>query len=56
MEKPTKQPQRHEDLHDPKLPIIHGQTQGNRAQQRVCPSPAARQSNHPSTAPQEYEM
>ena len=34
-----KQPHSHSDLRDPKLPIIHGNTVGNRAEQRVCPSP-----------------
>ncbi len=39
MEKPSKQPQRHDDLHDPKLPVIHGQSVGNRAEAKNCPSP-----------------
>lgn len=34
-----KSPERHEALHDPKLPVIHGAVQGNRAQNRICPSP-----------------
>lgn len=34
-----KLPERHEALHDPKLPIIHGEVQGNRALGRRCPSP-----------------
>lgn len=28
-------PQRHNELHDPKLPQIHGQECGNRAQERI---------------------
>ena len=34
MEKP-KQPERHSELHDPKLPIINGNTCGNRAESRI---------------------
>ncbi len=45
MEKPSTQPQRHSDLSDPKLPIIHGQNVGNRMQQHVCPSPIDQQGN-----------
>ena len=39
MEKPNKQPQRHDDLHDPKLPVVHGKSIGNRAEMRTCPAP-----------------
>lgn len=39
MEHPQKPPLRHSDLHDPKLPSVHGQQSGNRAEQRVCPAP-----------------
>ena len=39
MEHPQKPPLRHGDLHDPKLPAIHGGPSGNRAEQHVCPSP-----------------
>lgn len=28
-------PERHSELHDPKLPQIHGQSGGNRAQERI---------------------
>ena len=31
MEHPEKTPQRHGELHDPKLPVIHGSTTGNRS-------------------------
>lgn len=34
MEKP-KQPERHSELHDPKLPVVNGGTCGNRAEDRV---------------------
>lgn len=37
MERPEKAPQRHDELRDPKLPVIHGST--CRAEQRVCPAP-----------------
>lgn len=39
MEHPQKQPLHHGELRDPKLPVIHGGVQGNRAEQRVCPAP-----------------
>lgn len=39
MEHPEKVPQRHGELHDPKLPVIHGGATGNRAEQRAHPSP-----------------
>ena len=39
MEHPEKAPQRHGELHDPKLPVIHGGATGNRAEQRAHPSP-----------------
>lgn len=38
MEK-KKEPPRHGDLHDPKLPALGDQTPTNRAQCHVCPSP-----------------
>lgn len=34
MEKP-KQPERHSELHDPKLPVVNGGACGNRAEGRV---------------------
>ncbi len=34
-----KQPERHSELYDPKLPVIHAQRIGNRAEQHICPSP-----------------
>lgn len=30
-----KQPEKHSDLHDPKLPVINGGASGNRAEGRV---------------------
>ena len=39
MEHPEKAPQRLGELHDPKLPVIHGGATGNRAEQRAHPSP-----------------
>ena len=39
MEHPQKPPLRHSDLHDQKLPSVHGQQSGNRAEQRICPAP-----------------
>lgn len=38
MEHPKK-PERYSNLHDPKLPVIHGHDCGNRAESRVRPSP-----------------
>lgn len=35
MEDPKK-PERHSDLRDPKLPVIHGGPVGNRAEGRIC--------------------
>lgn len=37
MEHPKNPPERHGDLHDPKLPQIHGAAVGNRMQQRGKP-------------------
>lgn len=34
-----KKTEQRNEPHDPKLPIIHGQEIGNRAQQHVCQSP-----------------
>lgn len=39
MEHPEKTPQRHDELRDPKLPVIHGGASGNRAEQHNRPSP-----------------
>lgn len=39
MEHPEKAPQRHSELHDPKLPVIHGGASGNLAEQHTRPSP-----------------
>lgn len=39
MEQPKKTPEQHGDIRDPKLPVIHGNTLGNRAEQRLCPAP-----------------
>ena len=38
-ERPERLPREHGELHDPKLPSVHGQQSGNRAEQRVCPAP-----------------
>ena len=37
MEHPKKPPERHGDLHDPKLPQIHSGMTGDRAEQRNRP-------------------
>ncbi len=42
-EHPQKQPERHSELHDPKLPVIHGGATGNRAEQLRRPSPIPEQ-------------
>ena len=31
-ERPERLPREHSELHDPKLPVIHGQSGGNRAE------------------------
>ncbi len=36
MNEDPKQPERHSDLRDPKLPVINGSATGNRAERRVC--------------------
>lgn len=44
MEKPKKAPERHSEIRDPKLPVIHGES-GSRMQQHVCPAPVVQSQN-----------
>lgn len=39
MKQPEKQPLRHGDLHDPKLPVIHGTATSGLCQQQIHPAP-----------------
>lgn len=41
MERPQKTPERHSEIRDPKLPVIHGEAPHNRAEshRRVSPLP-----------------
>lgn len=41
MEKQKPAPGSHSELHDPKLPAIHGGRCGNPAQERVCMGPVS---------------
>lgn len=43
MERRKTSPERHSELHDPKLPVIHGTVPGNRAEEHVCPAPVPTQ-------------
>lgn len=43
MERRKKDPERHSSLHDPKLPVIHGETCGNRSENHICPAPVPSQ-------------
>lgn len=43
MERQKKPPERYFDLHDPKLPAIHGTASGNRAENHIYPAPIPRQ-------------
>lgn len=36
MKERPNEPERHSDLHDPKLPAINGGACGNRAEGRIC--------------------
>ncbi len=36
MERPQKAPERHSEIRDPKLPVIHGEAPHNRAEGHRC--------------------